>query len=285
MFDSPKFEDPDEGNRKVTISLQEIAVKYLVELQKTFDIFSFGIAGSSSLRENDYTAVTLSQHFMPSQTEHLGYEDAKKEHSVWLTKHLLAGVVQLAGFFIEDCRTICAICRLKKKDQTSSEAYHQVLDTERRSFMLLEIQEKFIYLRNEYGLRSDMENHIISLFKLFGVMKKKEGKVAEQDMNNPDGLNVKFKIVHLTPRDGTNADEDDTTDDKSAIPEPDDPISIKTLDVSATVEDRNIAFEVGETITLTRQETFGIILTVSVFIRSFLMCVEKFARASDQESE
>jgi len=117
-----------------TISLNEIADRYLKVYQRLFDIAMINMAGARKVSEEDYEAVTNQFPVQPQQKERRDFEDAKDEAFDWQCRGLISEALSTVVPLMEDCRTVLALCDYKAAGKNDPDRIKEITDKERKEF-------------------------------------------------------------------------------------------------------------------------------------------------------
>lgn len=251
-----------------TISLNEVADRYLKVYQRLFDIAMINMAGSRKVNEEDYEGVTNQFPVQPQQKERRDFEAAKDEAFDWLCRGLISEALSTVVPLMEDCRTVLALCDYKAAGKNDPDRIKQITETERREFMTLPIPDKFKHLKEKFEVESELETHILSLMDMTKTMIMFENKVPE-DLTQDGKLTIKFRTITLAQA-------------PVQSQEGGEPI----LGLTRKMDDHIKEVEAGQSIHLNKGELVGGLVTVAGFLATMLGGVQKYAQktgAADKE--
>lgn len=243
-----------------SISLNEVATRYLDSLQRVYDIVSYSLAASRRINEHDYDEFSQQLQVMPRQQARMDFEKAKDATEHWFLRNSLGDAIALVGPLMEDCRTISALCTYKVAGKNDQARLQAIVGEERQKFMQLPAKEKFRVLTEEYSVSSPVQEHIEGLLDAAKCLIWKNGVVSEEEVNSDGKLKFKIRTVHIVP-----------VSAPSPGKEP-------TLSITRRMGDSEKVFAVGETIGLSKAEHIGAIITVGLFIASMLQALQDFAK-------
>src|ERR1700736_1173610 len=89
-----------------TISLNDVADRYLDHYQKLFDLLIFSLSSFRKASEQDYDEFANQLVIMPKNKARLSFEKAKDATEGWVLKHILSEALGSVVPLMEDSRTI-----------------------------------------------------------------------------------------------------------------------------------------------------------------------------------
>jgi len=248
---------------QTTISLEEMAARYLDTLQKNYDMVSFTLAGSRKINESDYDEFSQQLQVMPRQPARLPFDKAKLASEQWLLRNSLADGLAIVMPVLEDARTICALCDFKASGSTDQEELNQIAANQRAEFLQQEIDKKFEILTERYQIKSDVKDHILGLMEFTKALMMKDGILTEEEAEDGKKRNLKIRSVQIVQSaDGA----------KSDVP--------GSLNLTRQVGDTQRDIQVGDTIHFTKAEHIGAILTIGIFVTDILRGIQAYAQST-----
>jgi len=244
-----------------TISLNDVATRYLDALQRIYDIVSYSLAASRRINEHDYDEFSQQLQVMPRQQSRMDFEKAKDATEHWFVRNSLGDAVALVGPLMEDCRTISSLCSYKASGKSDPAKLQAIVGEDRQKFMQLPAKEKFRVLSEEYSISSPVQEHIEGLLEAAKCLIWKNGVVSAEEANADGKLKFKIRSIQVVPVPGA----------MTAAKEP-------TMSITRRMGDLEKVFSVGETISLSKAEHIGAIITIGLFIGSMLQALQDFAR-------
>jgi hypothetical protein len=246
-----------------TISLGEVANRYLEALQRIYDIVSYSLASSRKINEHDYDEFSQQLQIMPRQQCRMDFEKAKDATEDWFLRNSLGDSVALVVPLMEDCRTISALCNFKVAKKNDAAALQKIVNEDRAAFLQLPIKEKFEHLKKQYAVSSPVQEHIEGLLEATKILIWKNGIVAKEDVDADGKLHVKIRSVQLVQ-----------------VPGPSGTSQEPTMSIARRMGDAEKVFNVGDKISLAKAEHIGSIITVGLFIGSMLQALQAYAKKS-----
>ncbi len=249
-----------------TISLEEMANRYLDSLQKTHDMVCYSLAGSRKINESDYDDFSQQLQVMPRQPSRLPFEQAKKSSEQWLLRNSLSDSLALVMPVLEDSRTICALCDFKASGSKDESELQKVSNEQRADFLKKPIEEKFAHLKEAYGLETEVKDHILGLMEITKALMAKGGTLTaeEADGNGERKLQIRsVQIVQSSEPAGGGA---------------------ASVNLTRRVGDVERVLKVGEEIHFSKAEQIGAILTVGIFVTDILRGIQAYAEKTGAAS-
>jgi hypothetical protein len=180
----------EASQKTVTISLQEMAQRYLGAMQRTYDITAMVVQGTREVNERGYDELSAATRFLPAQNQRRAFAAAKPLAERWLLRNLLSDLFGALIPFLEDVRTICALHEWKKAG--SDQAKLQPIFTEQRTeFVRKDLAARLAHLKEKHGLDLNLGAHITSLESLAACLVRHDGTVPK------DGAPLTVSLVSL----------------------------------------------------------------------------------------
>jgi hypothetical protein len=242
-----------------TISLNDVADRYLSHYQKLFDISMFSLSSFRKANEQDYDEFAQQLIVMPKNQSRMSFDKAKDATENWVLKHVLAEALGSLVPLMEDCRTICALCDFKTaKKQTNSEV-QTIVGQQRQDFIAMPLADKFKLLKEKYNLSSEVQEHVQSLLSVTRALAR-DSVLTEMETDGKPETTLMIRAVTLVqnPAKGPNGEQ--------------------TVNLSRKVADHSRVVKVGEKITFTKAEQFGSLVTMAIFLGSMLQGVQAYAK-------
>lgn len=259
---------PPESVSPQTISLSDVANRYMDALQRIYDIVSYSLASSRKINEQDYDEFSQQLQIMPRQISRMDFEKAKDATEYWFLRNSLADSIALVVPLMEDCRTISELCNYKVAKKNDAAILQAIVSTGRNEFLQLPVKDKFRLLAEKYSVSSPLQEHIEGLLNAARCLMWKNGIVSSEDVTN-DKLVVKIRSVQLVPVPSNAGGKDQE----------------QTLNLARRMGDSEKVYKVGDKILFTKAEHIGSIITVGLFVTSMLQTLQAYAQktgAADQ---
>jgi hypothetical protein len=242
-----------------SISLSDLAQKYLGSYQRLFDIASVTVEGMRQVNESSYDQFSSSVRFLPSQPQHRNYETAKGEAERWILKNLLGDALGLIMPFMEDVRSVAELARWNAGGTQNKAEVEKILSEDRRAFFQMSVQDKFAHLQNQIGISSPLSGEVQSLIKASFCLLQRGGVVAQEDTT--DGSNLAFTLLalQLVP---TKPEEAGEAGQQSPV-------------LSARVGEVKRSFPIGQSIKLEKADYLNILTTLSMFVSSIMKSLQE----------
>lgn len=245
---------------QTTISLEEMAEKYLDTLQKNYDMVSFILAGSRKTTEADYDEFSQQLQVMPRQPSRLPYGDAKSASEQWLLRNSLADGLAIVMPVLEDARTICALCDYKASGNTDQDELGEIAATQRAEFLQEEIGEKFKILEKRYDIECSVKEHILGLMEITKALMLKDGVLTEEEAEDGGKRALKIRSIQIVQANDPAAE------------------GASSLNLTRRVGDIERDIQVGDSIHFSKAEHIGAILTIGIFVTDVLKGIQVYAQ-------
>jgi len=246
-----------------TISLNDVADRYLDHYQKLFDLLIFSLSSFRKSSEQDYDDFANQLVIMPKNKARMSFEKAKDATEGWVLKHILSEALGSVVPLMEDSRTICALCDFKAANSNDANALQAITTTDRQSFLQLPITKKFELLNSKYALSSEVQEHVISLLEITRALLVKDGVLTAEETGDKSELTLKIRSVTLVQSPNSTND---------------------SVNLSRKISDNVRTVKVGDKIVLTKAEQFGSLITLAIFLASLLQGVQNYARKTGAAS-
>lgn len=248
---------------QTTISLEEMAARYLDTLQRNYDMVSYTLAGSRKINESDYDEFSQQLQVMPRQPSRMPFDQAKTASEQWLLRNSLADGLAIVMPVLEDARTICALCDFKASGSTDQEELSKIPANQRAEFLQEELGKKFDILEEKYQIKSDVKEHILGLMEFTKALMMKDGILTEEEAEDGKKRRLKIRSVQIVQTEG---------EEKSDSP--------GSLNLTRRVGDAERDIKVGDPIRFTKAEHIGAILTIGIFVTDILRGIQAYAQST-----
>ena len=237
-------EDPQ---RTITISLKDMAQRYLGAMQRTYDIAAVVVQGTREVNERGYEELIASSRFLPNREKHAKFEPAKAVAERWILRNLISDAFGSVVPFLEDARTVCALGDWKKagSDQAKLPAIFQ---EERQKFVRLDTSAKLAHLQSTYGLQFRLAEHLTGIESLAACLIRTDGVVAE------NAAPLSFTLVSL----------DLVAGQAAAEPK-----------LQPQLGESKKSFTAGATVSLDKVEYLNVLSTVALFMNDAMRVLQQ----------
>ncbi len=250
-----------------TISLNDVADRYLTHYQKLFDLSMFSLSSFRKASEQDYDEFARQLIVMPKNNARMNFDKAKDATETWILKHILSEALGSVVPLMEDCRTICALCDFKAAQKNSNAELQAITGKERQEFISLPIPDKFALLKKKYGLESEVQEHIQSLIQITRALVVKEGVLTDAEADGKPEVTLKIRSVTMVQTPGNPSSGGEAT-----------------VSLTRKISDNTRVVKVGEKIAFTKAEQFGSLVTMAIFLASMLQGVQAYAKKTGAAS-
>jgi hypothetical protein len=188
MTDQPTV--TEKSAQTITISLKDMAQRYLGAMQRTFDIASVVVQGTREVNERGYDDLTSAARFLPAQNQRRNFATAKPLAERWVLRNLIADAFGSLVPFMEDARTICALHEWKKAGSDQA-ALQPIFQQQRAEFVRKDTAARLAHLKEKHALEPQLGAHITSIEALAACLVRNDGVVPK------DGQPLTVQLVSL----------------------------------------------------------------------------------------
>ena len=188
MTDQPTV--TEQSAKTITISLKDMAQRYLGAMQRNYDIAAIVVQGTREVNERGYDELTAAARFLPAQNQRRNFATAKPLAERWVLRNLIADAFGALVPFMEDARTICALHEWKKAGSDQA-TLQPIFKEQRAEFVRKDTAARLAYLKEKHALEPQLSAHITSLEALAGVLVRNDGVVPK------DGQPLAVTLVSL----------------------------------------------------------------------------------------
>ena len=172
----------------ITISLQDMAQRYLGAMQRTHDIASMVVQGTREVNERGYEELAAAARFMPAQNQRRPFSTAKPLAERWLLRNLISDAFGTLIPFLEDTRTICALHAWKTAGSDPA-TLQPIFKEQRAEFVRKDTAARLAHLKETFHLEPQLSTHLIGLEALAACLVRNDGVVPR------DGEPLKLALV------------------------------------------------------------------------------------------
>lgn len=249
--------------QSTTISLEQMATRYLDALQKIHDMVCFTLAGARGISERDYDEFSQQLQVMPRQQSRREFENAKITTQRWILRNSLGDALALVAPIMEDCRTICELCDAKAESKTDATSLAAIRGDNRQKFLQLKPEKKFDDLAERFNIQCDVKSHVLNLLHVTRSLMTNDGVLAKEDCDAEGGITLRIRSVQLAQ----SPDEADK------------------LVLKRQIADSERRIQAGEEINFSKAEHIGSLLTIGVFVTEMLQGLQNYAKATGNARE
>lgn len=257
--------------KHITISLNTGALlaNYLGDIQNLSDIVLFIYAGHELVTEKNYDMPIGFVNIQTASNRKLSFQQAKEQSDQWMLTSFLSESVNTTGSFLDEVRRVCALYRIGAKRRIKARELNDILGNEATRFHRLGFPEKFTALANDFGVKTELDSHFLSLNRARNCLVHRRGIVSERDTNEDGRLVIKWRVAEMVakPIDGT---------PEVVLLGP--RVLESETQVYMRVVDRTKAFGVGQRISLVREELCQNMFTLLSLAKDLVGSVEGYGR-------
>jgi hypothetical protein len=235
-----------------TVSLNDVAIKYIQAVQRLSDIMVIHWGGFRTLNEQTFDELAKSIPGLPATEFRLPFEVAKAEADFTLVKQTLNEVLSLSIIFLEDVRKLSALVAFNAAQFHASGDLASLAAEVNANTAGMNLFARFKQLKESYGIESPFQVNLESFHNIGKFIFQTNGLVVQDE---PVSLHLK---VVTAPENGEN---------------------------QPRVSNYEHKWSKGERIVLARDEHAAIFTTISLFIGEMLKEVQEFAKRSGLPDE
>jgi hypothetical protein len=180
----------EQSPKTITISLQDMAQRYLGAIQRTYDIAAMVVQGTREVNERGYDDLVASARFLPAQNQRRPFAAAKPIAERWILRNLLSDAFGALVPFLEDARTICALHEWKQVGSNQA-TLQPIFNEQRTEFVRKDVPARLAWLKEKHGVEPQLATHLTGLEALAGCLVRHDGFVPK------DGPALSFTLVTL----------------------------------------------------------------------------------------
>jgi hypothetical protein len=260
--------NPKNGDGyKISVDLLALRQSFVARLQYLLELLNFGFVSSARVNSADYgpydqfLTVSFGERLMSFD---LTVDEARR----WYLTNGLRDAIEVVNAFLEQCRTICAL--VDAVDAQDIDRVNAAIDSEARRFHKHGLPRKIEILREQYGVSSFLDSHVISINSVRNCLVHRSGIVSHADVNEHGELKLLIRSM------GAFAENEDLgterpIDREGAIIAPGEKVYVQLGEYAKV-------FHLDERIDLSYPELYYAFWSVFDFILSITVAVENYAR-------
>lgn len=238
-------------------------------IQRTLDLVSFGLQAAEKAKNIDRLLLPgIKMHFSIAENQKLDVESARKEFRQWVIASGLRDCVEAVNPLMEEARKVCALYLLAEKKRIKNVELQQKVFGPIRKYHRVGLPDKLRILREEYdpSLIPELSDHVMSINAARNCLVHRKGIVAEQDLNTPDALMVRWKRKDILVRD------DEGNEKVIELPY----LAEKDVTVCLRFVDAGRIFKLGEAINFSTEEFSDLCMTFFFFGQQMVTNLQKY---------
>jgi hypothetical protein len=262
------------GTPELTIGLNLGAILGALQrsIQRTLDLVSFGLQAAEKAKDIDRLLLPgIKFHFSIAENRKLDVESARKEFRQWAIGAGLRDCVEAVSPLMEEARSVCALYLLAEKKRIRTDELQKKVFAAMRKYHKVGLPDKIKILKEEYDpiLIPELADHILSINAARNCLVHRKGIVAQQDVNSPEGLLVRWRRKEILVRD------DEGNEEVIELP------YLAEKDVTACLRfvDAGRVFKLGEAINFSAEEFSDLCMTFFFFGQQMVTNLQKFGEA------
>jgi hypothetical protein len=258
----------------IDVNLPALLGKLQVELQRLSDLTTIGLVGTPKVEEADYREPRDFAALQIASDKRMSLSKAREEFQTWCLKNSFTEAIDLLSAFLEECRTIAALFRLHGACTGSDLNKAYIEDA--KKFHELGFPKKIEHLRNEFGIASKFEDHVLSLNRARNCLVHRLGIVSPKDVDSGGRLVVTWHSLNLIAI-------DNSTGRETILVEP--TVLESESRIAARVGPYQREFRVGDRILFDRNEHKHTVFTFYVFALEIVQALAKLQPETSHDGD
>jgi hypothetical protein len=207
----PPDPQPQPVNVHVEVNLPASFAKLRVRLQRLVDLPSIGTIGVRKVTESEYQTSPFPESFQIAPDGRIPYPAVVEEFIEWCLKNSFTEAIDCMSAFLEECRSLAAVVRIGSNTTTVGE-----WNAEMNSFHRMGFPDKIAHLREEFGIQSQFEEHVVSLNRVRNCLVHRLGIVGAKDVSQDAKLVIKWHALRMIIIDSVTGEESSVAEQKVA---------------------------------------------------------------------
>ncbi len=245
---------------------------FFLQMQQLLDVLTVALSSLDKIDDATYSGFSQFFSIHPASNKRLPFESACLEARRWYFRSTFRDAIDKMYVYIDKCSEVCAFIYLANKKEFPASEYDLIVNKGARRFHKLGLKEKLKALRNDFGIASEFEPHVLSLNAVRNCLVHRSGVVGQEDVDENQVLSVLWRSMNIV------AHNPDTNQEIVM----DSPLPVeKGWGFLIRESDHNRTFCKGEVVELTYQEVVQIFHTLTIrFANSTVKSIEAYARKS-----
>lgn len=165
----------------IDVNLPALLGKLQVGLQRLSDLVTIGLGGAAKIEESDYREPQEFASLQIASDGRMSLSRAREEFETWCLRNSVTEAIDLVSAFLEECRTIAALHRLR--GGCTGADWNNASIQARKKFHEMGFPAKTEHLRKEFGVGSKFEEHVLSLNRARNCLVHRLGIVSPKDID------------------------------------------------------------------------------------------------------
>lgn len=256
---------------QINLNFAALWSNFFVKLQHLLDGVSVLEAGASVVTEKQVSDNRSFMSFSPANNSCLPFPQATQFAQDWLLRAFLRDSIELAGLFLDECLSVCALIQLAAKGKVRGSEVNHVMTVLPGRHHKLHFPEKLARLEREFGICSPFTSHVSSLNRARTCVVHRLGIVSPLDVNEDNELVVIWRTTQMVARE-IESGKELVLDRSGLIVENESIVEMKFID-------HQKRFSLGEQVKLTPFEIYSCIVTFWAFGTSTAEAIEGFSHS------
>lgn len=186
--------NPNPEERR-EINLNQLAQNFMGGMQRHFDMLTFNLASREAVTEADYQRMAHAVGIMPLATRHQNFEQTQAYACDLLHKQLVNDALNLTVSIMHNAHFFLALVKCTEGKPERAKEKQAEAEELQKAFVEGQLDQKFNRLEDDYGIRCDLEDTIISLGFCLQALVQKNGKVGKDVLDEAGELRLELKSV------------------------------------------------------------------------------------------
>ena len=265
---------PREESRdvvKVQLNLGAIEGRFLTQLQRLTDILAVSLIGLKHIDEQSYSSFTPFWRVEPAKNRRSPVSTAISEAEQWYLCGVVRDAIELTNDFVQNCWKTCSIMSLSTK-KVKGKDLNELLGPLTKKFHSLGLPAKIRKLREDFGVFSELESHVLGVNAARACMVHSSGLVSKLDTDANGQLVIRWRTIRFRARSPDEKDEV-LLDHEGVLVE-------AGWRVSGVTVDEAKPFKLGDRIELSFKEMTNILFTLMIFAGTLVDSIRAYAERS-----
>ncbi len=258
-----------EPIRSLSINVAALQGRYNVALQHLLNTHAAIAAGLALVDENAYLGFSPFFGAYPAENRQLSKDVAVLEAQQRELRSVFRDAIELTHFYLEECRQVGAFFRAWNSGRIRGADFNSIVGPERSRFHKLGLPDKFKRLREEFGVATEFESHVLSINRVRACLVHRLGRVGPEDVDANGELTVQWRVMELIAQ---NSDGDEIVIEKSGFRvEAGEELQIR-------ITNRNRTFKLGDRISFEYRQITDTIFTLITMSIGLTRAVEEYRK-------
>lgn len=262
-------EESERPIRSLSVNIAALQGRYNVALQQLLDSHAAVAAGLGLVDENSYSGFAPFFQTYPARSRQLSKDAAILAAQQREYRSVFRDAIELTHLFLEECWQVCALFRAWNHGRIPGANFNSIVGAERSRFHKLGLPDKFMRLRDEFGVTTDFETHVLSINRVRACLVHRLGNVSSQDVGSSGELIVQWRVMELVAQDSNGTE--------TLIETPGFEVE-EGQAIAFRITDKQRGFKLGEHISFEYRQITDTIFTLIALSIGMTKSVEEYGR-------